>query len=191
MTVPVEPDAGQAVAATRKWLEKAVIGLNLCPFASPAHMEGRIGYIVSAARSADELVADLAREICALMAADPARLETTLLIHPFVLGDFLEYNEFLDLADATVDALGFEGEVQVASFHPQYCFAGSAPDDIENYTNRSPYPTLHLLREESVERALAAVPGTDAIYERNIGTLRRLGLAGWRRLWNDDAGGGP
>ena len=181
-----EPTADEAIAATRLWLEKAVIGLNLCPFAKAVHLDGRVRYSVSEARDADALVADLAREISALMAADPARVETTLLIHPYVMADFLEYNDFLDIADAAVEALGFEGELQVASFHPRYRFEGSRPDDIANYTNRSPYPTLHLLREESVERAVAAVPDTDAIYEKNIQTLERLGFAGWRALWNDD-----
>jgi len=185
---PVEPTARDAIKATREWLEKAVIGLNLCPFAGAAQSSGRIRYSVSAARSADELVADLAREASALIAADPQRVETTLLIHPGVLTDFLEYNDFLDLADATLQALGLAGELQVASFHPQYRFAGSGADDIENYTNRSPYPTLHLLREESVDRAVAAVPDTGVIIERNLMTLRRLGLAGWRGLWVGDAG---
>ena len=182
-----EPTAEEAIAATRRWLEKAVIGLNLCPFAKAVHLDGRIRFSVSQAHDADALVADLAREISALMAADPARIETTLLIHPYVMSDFLEYNDFLDIADAAIEALGFEGELQVASFHPDYRFEGSAPGDIANCTNRSPFPTLHLLREESVERAVAAVPDTDAIYEKNIQTMGRLGFAGWRRLWDDDA----
>lgn len=177
------PGEDEAVAATRAWVEKAVVGLNLCPFARAVHIGGRICYSVSAARDADELVADLAREISALMEADPEERETTLLIHPHVMGDFLDYNDFLDIADATVEALGYTGELQVASFHPQYQFAGTAPDDVENYSNRSPYPTLHLLREESIERAVEAVPDTDSIYENNIETLKRLGPAGWRALW--------
>jgi hypothetical protein len=188
MSVPPDDARDRHIAATRTWLEKAVIGLDLCPFAKVVHLSGRIRYSVSAARDADTLVGDLAREASGLMAADPRRVETTLLIHPYALTDFLEYNDFLDLADATVQALGFEGELQVASFHPHYRFAGSDPTDIENYTNRSPYPTLHLLREESIARAVAAVPDTDAIYEKNIRTLRRLGLSGWRGLWAEDAG---
>jgi len=185
-----EVAADTAIARTRAWVEKAVIGLNLCPFAAPVHLSGRIRFAVSAARTEDELVADLAREISALMAADPQRIETTLLIHPHVLGDFLDYNDFLDIADATVEALGYEGELQVASFHPDYRFAGTTADEVENCTNRSPYPTLHLLREESIERAVAAVPDTDAIFEKNIETLRRLGPDGWRRLWAQDEDGG-
>ena len=183
----VEVSADTAIARTREWVEKAVIGLNLCPFAAPVHLSGRIRFATSAARTEDDLVGDLAREISALMAADAQRLETTLLIHPHVLNDFLDYNDFLDLADATIEALGFEGELQVASFHPDYRFAGTTDTDIENYTNRSPYPTLHLLREESIERAVASVPDTNAIFEKNIETLRRLGLVGWQKLWT---GGG-
>jgi hypothetical protein len=185
----LEVSANTAIARTREWVEKVVIGLNLCPFAAPVHLSGRIHFAASAARSEDDLVGDLAREISALMAADAQRVETTLLIHPHVLNDFLDYNDFLDLADATVEALGFEGELQVASFHPDYRFAGTTDADIENYTNRSPYPTLHLLREESIERAVASVPDTDAIFEKNIETLRRLGLAGWQKLWT--GGGEP
>jgi hypothetical protein len=180
---PVEDQ--EAMASTRAWVEKAVVGLNLCPFARAVHIGGRIRYSVSAARDADALVADLAREINALMQADPEECETTLLIHPRVMQDFLDYNDFLDIADATVEALGYAGELQVASFHPQYQFAGTAPDDIENYSNRSPYPTLHLLREDSVERAVEAMPDTDQIFENNIETLERLGHDGWRALWGN------
>ncbi|HEX4328404.1 MAG TPA: DUF1415 domain-containing protein [Burkholderiales bacterium] len=180
-----DPSDEAAVAATRAWVEKAVVGLNLCPFARAVFLDERIRYSVSAASDADALVADLAREINTLMEADPAQSETTLLIHPRVMGDFLDYNDFLDIADATIEALGYTGELQVASFHPQYQFAGTAPEDIENYSNRSPYPTLHLLREESIERAVEAMPDTDAIYENNIETLKRLGPAGWRALWGN------
>jgi uncharacterized protein len=121
----------------------------------------------------------------ALAAADPKDRETTLLIHPWVLADFIEYNDFLEVCEATVAELDLEGELQVASFHPQYQFAESQPDDIENYTNRSPYPMLHLLREASVERAVEAVGDGEEIYRRNIRTLRALGHAGWQRLWRD------
>ena len=125
------------------------------------------------------------QELIALQAADPVLLETALLIHPWVLNDFIEYNEFLDVCDALVADLGLEGELQVASFHPHYQFADTQPDDIANYTNRSPYPMLHVLRESSVERAIAAVGDTDEIYLRNIRTLRQLGHAGWQALWRD------
>ena len=177
-----DPAHEPVLAATRAWLERAVIGLNLCPFAKSPHVGGRIRYRVSAARSTDALAADLRDELALLEASDPADVETTLLIHPDVLGDFLDYNDFLDEADRLVAQFGLQGTIQVASFHPRYQFAGTAPDDIENYTNRSPYPMLHLLRESSIDRAVAAMPDTERIYLRNIDTLRRLGHEGWRRL---------
>ena len=166
-------------------MEKSVIGLNLCPFAENPYKGNRVRFAVSEQRSAAGLLLDLSAELQALAAADPKDLETTLLIHPWVLADFIEYNDFLEVCDATVAELNLEGELQVASFHPQYQFAGSQPDDIENYTNRSPYPMLHLLREASVERAIEAVGDTEEIYRRNIRTLRALGHAGWQRLWRD------
>ena len=177
------PDDGEVIAATRSWLEKAVIGLNLCPFAKPVYLHDRIRYFVSAARSPTELIGDLMAELRALDAADPEQCETTLLIHPHILADFLDYNDFLAQADDAVAELGLQGVIQVASFHPRYQFEDAGPDDIENYTNRSPYPMLHLLRESSVERAVTTYPDTTAIYRNNIETLRRLGHEGWRRLW--------
>lgn len=140
---------------------------------------------MSEERSAAGLLGDLRAELGGLHAADPRQLETTLLIHPWVLTDFIEYNDFLEVCDSTLVELDLEGEIQIASFHPQYCFAGTDPEDIENYTNRSPHPMLHLLRESSVERAVESVPDTDAIYLKNIRTLRELGYAGWQRLWRD------
>jgi hypothetical protein len=166
-------------------MEKSVIGLNLCPFAENPYRGNRVRFAVSEQRSAAGLLEDLRAELQALAAADSKDLETTLLIHPWVLADFMEYNDFLEVCDATVAELNLEGELQVASFHPQYQFAESQPDDIENYTNRSPYPMLHLLREASVERAIEAVGDTEEIYRRNIRTLRALGHAGWQRLWRD------
>ncbi len=175
----------ELVAATRTWLERAVIGLNLCPFAKAVHLKNQIRYAVSAAQTPEDLLADLIAELQLLQAADPSTIETTLLLHPRVLGDFLDYNDFLELADAAVAGEELEGVIQVASFHPQYQFAGTQPEDIDNYSNRSPYPMLHLLREASIDRAVAAFPDAGRIFERNIETLRRLGHAGWRRLWLD------
>jgi uncharacterized protein len=174
------------VAATRRWLERAVLGLNLCPFARPVYVREQIRYTVSAATTPEALLSDLIAELRTLAAA-PETIETTLLIHPDVLNDFLDYNDFLGIAEATVADLGLEGVIQIASFHPRYRFAGTAEDDIENYTNRSPYPLLHLLREASVERAVAAFPEAAEIYEKNIATMRALGIEGWRRLGIDDA----
>ena len=181
-----EPVAdAEAVERTRIWLERAVIGLNLCPFAKAVHAKRQIRYVVSAAGSEEALLADLMHELQLLAAADPGDIETTLLIHPRVLTDFLDYNDFLDLADAAVEELGLDGFLQVASFHPDYQFADSEPDDIANYSNRAPFPTLHLLREESVDKAVAAFPEAERIYETNIETLRKLGHAGWRALWKN------
>lgn len=156
-----------------------MIGLNLCPFARAPYVKGRVRFRVSAAVNEDQLVADLAEELGRLAATDAEEIETTLLIHPQVLGDFLDFNDFLEIADATVQALGLEGELQVASFHPDYQFADAQAEAIENCTNRSPFPTLHLLREASIDRAIEAVADTDEIYRRNIDTLRALGWEGW------------
>ncbi len=186
----MEIDTEEVVYATRRWLENAVIGLNLCPFAKAVHVKGQIRYAVSRAQDVPSLQRDLETELRHLAASAANETDTTLLIHPLVLTDFLDYNDFLDIADATIDALELQGVIQIASFHPQYQFAGSEPDDIENYTNRSPYPILHLLREESIERAVAAFPDASAIFEKNIETLQRLGLDGWRRLGAEAANGG-
>jgi hypothetical protein len=175
----------EIIAATRRWLERSVIGLNLCPFAESAYRGGRVRMRVSDSRSASGLLAELRSELTGLHAADPLQCETTLLIHPWVLADFIEYNDFLDVCEAAILELGLEGELQVASFHPRYQFEGTLPTDIENYTNRSPYPMLHLLREASIERVIAAVPDIEEIYRRNIRTLRGLGHEGWQRLWRD------
>lgn len=177
---PLLPE--QAVAETREWLEKAVIGLDLCPFAKPVHLRGQIRYALSEAETREDLLAHLLDELQALAAADPAEVDTTLLIHPYVLGDFLDYNDFLEVAEAAVEELGLTGEIQVASFHPRYRFDGTGPDDLENLTNRSPHPILHLLREASVSRAVAAFPDPASIYQKNVETLHRLGREGWERL---------
>jgi len=171
------------IAATRQWIEKAVIGLNLCPFAKAVYVKNQVRYVVSRAPHLDGLLEDLDRELDFLAAADPDEIDTTLLIHPTLLPDFLDFNDFLQLAEAAVDEHGLEGVIQLASFHPQFQFADTAPDDIGNYTNRAPFPTLHLLREASIERAVAAFPEAETIYLRNIETLKALGHAGWDALW--------
>ena len=172
----------KVVANTQTWLEKAVIGLNLCPFAKAVHVKKQIRYTVSNATTPEALLTDLIAALEQLAEANPDEVDTTLLIHPQVLTDFLDYNEFLDVADAALDELDLVGEIQIASFHPHYQFADSGPDDIENYTNRSPYPTLHLLREDSIERAVDAFPEAADIFDKNIDTMRRLGHDGWDKL---------
>jgi hypothetical protein len=173
------------LADTRRWLERAVIGLNLCPFAKAVHVRKQVRFVLSEARDTDALRDELEREL-RLLADTPAEaVDTTLIVHPHVLQDFLAYNDFLDVADITVRTLGLEGELQVASFHPDYVFAGEAADDASNCTNRAPYPTLHLLREASIDRAVAAYPEPGVIVERNVATLRRLGVNGYRQLLSD------
>ena len=177
--VPLPEDP---IAATRLWLERAVIGLNLCPFAKAVHAKAQVRWVLAEADTPEALLEALGAELLLLRDASPEDIDTTLIVHPRVLGDFLDYNDFLEEADALVAELGLEGVLQVASFHPHYRFAGSHPDDIENFTNRSPYPTLHLLREASIDRAVAAFPDPDVIVQRNIETLEKLGREGWDRL---------
>ena len=179
--------AGDAavVGAMRRWLERAVIGLNLCPFAKAVHVKGQVHYVVSHATDAEALRNALADELDALMATDPIERDTTMLMAPTLFrGEFgfLDFNDFLAEADALLADKGLEGTVQIASFHPQFQFGGTTADDITNCTNRAPYPTLHLLREASVERAVEAFPEAEAIFERNMRTLEDLGLAGWQAL---------
>lgn len=170
------------VRDTIAWLERAVIGLNLCPFAKSVHVKGQIHYAVSAAQTSDQLLDDLKQELQALLALDSTERDTTLVIAPECLGDFLDFNDFLAQADEVLVELELDGVIQIASLHPQYQFAGTDVDDITNFTNRSPYPTLHLLREESVDRAVQAFPDAQDIYENNMQTMEELGSDGWAGL---------
>jgi hypothetical protein len=172
----------RALIETRAWVDRAVIGLNLCPYAKGPQVKGQVRYALSTATEPEALLADLVAELQRLAACPIDTTETTLLVHPQVLVDFEDYNDFLDVADAAVEELGLEGVLQVASFHPDYRFEGTAADDIANATNRSPYPTLHLLREESIDRAVAAFPEAESIYEANMATMDRLGTEGWAAL---------
>ena len=174
------------LSATQQWLERAVIGLNLCPFAKAVHVKKQIRYVVSCATTPEDLLKELINEFEFLADTSSEKIDTTLLIHPYVFTDFLDYNDFLDVADAALDELDLADELQVASMHPQYQFANTQPDDMENYTNRSPYPTLHLLRESSVDKAVAAFPEADQIFEKNITTMKQLGHEGWNKLWQPD-----
>lgn len=176
-------DDEAVVAAMRQWVEKAVIGLNLCPFAKAVYVKNQVRFVVSRAAHLDGLLEDLDRELDFLAAADPDDVDTTLLIHPALLADFLDFNDFLQLAEAAVGEHGLDGVIQIASFHPRFQFEGTAPDDIGNFSNRAPFPTLHLLREASIEKAVAAFPEAETIYQRNIETLEKLGHEGWDALW--------
>ena len=171
------------IAAMRQWIEKAVIGLNLCPFARAVYVKNQVRFVVSHAPHLDGLLEDLDRELDFLAGADPEAVDTTLLIHPTLLPDFLDFNDFMQLADAAVDEHDLDGVIQIASFHPAFQFEDTGPDDLGNYTNRAPFPTLHLLREASIARAVAAFPEAETIYQRNIETLQHLGKSGWQALW--------
>lgn len=183
MSTPnLNADDDAIVAATRKWLERAVIGLNLCPFAKSVYVKEQVRYVVSPAISPEQLLETLMDELQHLSDTSADEVDTTLLIHPFVLNDFEDYNEFLDVADVAVEDMQLDGELQVASFHPDYQFADSDVNDIGNYTNRAPYPILHLLREDSIARAVEAFPQAEEIFEKNIATMEKLGHEGWDKL---------
>ena len=172
-------------AAMRRWLERAVIGLNLCPFAKAVYVRDQVHIKVSDADNIDDLREELGEEMLRLRDTPAEQIDTTLLVLPQVLGDFLDYNDFLDEADALLDALELDGVLQIASVHPDYQFAGTEFDDPSNNTNRAPYPVLHLLREASIDRAVAAYPEPDAIIERNIQAMEKLGNDGYRKLLSD------
>ncbi len=171
-----------AVADTRRWLERAVIGLNLCPFAKSVHVKGQVHYAVSAATDGRGLRDDLLRELRDLAAINPEVRDTTLLVAPDAFPDFLDFNDFLATADRALAELDLEGILQIAPFHPRFVFAGTLDDDITNFTNRTPYPTLHLIREASIDRAVQAFPEAEAIFEVNMATMEKLGLEGWAAL---------
>ena len=176
------PDSATVADYTRQWLEKAVIGLNLCPFAKAPHVKNLVRISVSQARHLDGFLEDLDRELQLLGDTPADGLETTLLVHPTLFPDFDTFNQMLDIADAAVVDNGLEGIVQIAPFHPDFQFEGTDSDDIGNYTNRSPYPTLHLIREDSIAKAAQAFPDASAIFERNIALLEKMGHEGWDKL---------
>ena len=176
------PDSSTVTDHTRQWLEKAVIGLNLCPFAKAPHVKNLVRISVSQARHLDGFLEDLDRELQLLGDTPADELETTLLVHPTLFPDFDTFNQMLDIADAAVVDNGLEGIVQIAPFHPDFQFEGTNSDDIGNYTNRSPYPTLHLIREDSIAKAAQAFPDASAIFERNIALLEKMGHEGWDKL---------
>ncbi|MBN3755142.1 DUF1415 domain-containing protein [Paraburkholderia sp. Tr-20389] len=187
MSSPSPASHDNILDATRHWLTRAVIGLNLCPFAKAVHVKNQIRYVISEAADMEGVLTDLETELRTLADSDAADIDTTLLIIPHALGDFLEYNDCLFFAERMLKQLRLEGTLQIASFHPRYQFEGNEPDDIENYTNRAPYPILHLLREASIERAVDAFPDAADIYERNEATMRRLGLEGLQKWMSEPA----
>ncbi len=179
----MEPLDKQVLTDIRHWIEKAVIGLNLCPFARAVYVKNQVRIVVSRARHLDAFLDELDAELELLKTSPAEQIDTTLLVHPTLFPDFLQFNDFLGVVEDVVTEHELDGVIQVASFHPAYQFDGTEPDDISNATNRAPYPTLHLLREDSIERAVASDAGdADAIVERNIATLQALGHQGWQRL---------
>lgn len=191
--MPDTPQDTPALARTRAWVEHAVIGLGLCPFARAPQRQGRVRYAVSPTGQPQSLLDDLLEELRRLVATPAEELETTLLVIPRALADFDDFQDFVAAAESALEALGLEGVVQLASFHPDFRFEGTAADDVTNATNRSPFPTLHLLREESIERAVDAHGDPDRIVEANLATLRALGPEGWEALqkaWRDGAADG-
>ena len=175
----------QVVADTQAWLDKAVIGLNLCPFAKAVVAKQQVRMVVCMDSEPEQVLQMLQQEMQLLVDTDAAVLDTTLLIAPHLLPDFLDFNEFLFDCDSVMLEMELEGVLQIADFHPRYQFAGTQPDDISNFTNRAPYPTLHLLREESIDKAVAAFPDASLIYERNVQVLEELGREGWEALGRD------
>ena len=171
-----------AIEDTQKWLLEAVVGLNLCPFAKSVVVKDMVRYRVCASANPADLLALLREELQHLAEADPDQLDTTLLIAPNALRDFLDFNDFLADCDDVLLDLELDGVLQVADFHPRYQFGGTDVDDIENFTNRTPYPTLHLLREASINKAVEAYPDAALIFERNIEVLNKLGREGWNKL---------
>tara|TARA_Y100000592_G_scaffold100915_1_gene183703 strand:+ start:11541 stop:12107 length:567 start_codon:yes stop_codon:yes gene_type:complete len=172
----------EIIETTRRWVEQVVVAFNLCPFAKRELVKDRVRFVVSKAKDEATLLDELAHEL-ALLNVDEA-VETTLLIHPQVLQDFYHYNDFLEAADELLVDMNLEGVYQVASFHPDYQFGGTEPDDVENYTNRSPYPMLHLLREDSLSEAIDNYPEVDLIPERNIDCMNEQGLEKMQTLLN-------
>lgn len=179
-------DKTHVEANIRRWLERAVIGLNLCPFAKSVYVRNQVRIVISDANNADDLSAELGEEMLRLRDTPPEQIDTTLLVLTDVLQDFLDYNDYLDEADGLLGALQLDGVLQVASFHPNYQFADTDYDDPGNNTNRARWPVLHLLREDSIDRAVEAYPEPDSIIERNIAAMDKLGNAGYRKLLSGD-----
>lgn len=161
------------IYAVRRWVEDLVVGLNLCPFAGRELVRDRVRFVVTEATTEGQLLEALGTELVLLN--EDASVETTLLIHPDVLQDFFDYNQFLDTAEQLLAQTGLEGVYQIASFHPDYQFAGTDVSDVENFTNRSPYPLLHILREASLERSIATYPDIEQIPVRNVELMNSLG----------------
>lgn len=176
-------DRSEVIRKTQVWLKEIVIGLNLCPFAALPFAQDTVRYTVLETEEEEEILEQLKLEMRRLMDTPKILLETSLLILPTAFSNFLDYNDFLHMANDLLEEEDWSGHLQIASFHPEYQFAGTQADDPENYTNRAPFPILHLLREESIASALETVKHPEEIYKRNIKTMEDLGMEGIQRLW--------
>ncbi|MGH8814831.1 MAG: DUF1415 domain-containing protein [Advenella sp.] len=179
-------DISQIENRVRRWLEKAVIGLNLCPFAKSVYVKDQVRIAICQAQDRHALTAQLYEELQLLTSTPAQQTDTTLLVVPCLFEQFSDFNDYLDIAEAVLDELELVGEIQLASFHPFYQFANTEPDDLSNYTNRAPYPILHLLREDSLDRAAEQYPDASVIFQRNVVVVQELGVDGWHRLLQDD-----
>ena len=179
-------DISQIENRVRRWLEKAVIGLNLCPFAKSVYVKGQVRIAICQAQDSHALTAQLYEELQLLASTPAQQTDTTLLVAPCMFEQFSDFNDYLDIAEAVLDELELVGEIQLASFHPFYQFANTEPDDLSNYTNRAPYPILHLLREDSLDKAAEQYPDASVIFQRNVAVVQELGVDGWRRLLQED-----
>lgn len=177
-------DQQAVIEVTRRWISSVVIGLNFCPFARRVFQGGLIRYVVSEATDEEKLLEELGSELQNLAGAPIEETETTLLIHPGVFGSFLDFNDFLAIGDRLIETLKLRGIIQIASFHPDYQFEATQPDDVENFTNRSPYPMLHLLREESISKVMGEGDELLEIPRRNIELLKRLGRENMLEMMN-------
>lgn len=180
-----QPDVQAVVQRTLDWLDRIVIGLNLCPFAASVRREGSVRLAVCESSDEATLAKDLLAELDLLQQTGEAEISTTLLVFPRAFHRFDSYWQFYELAENLLLEAGLEGVIQLASFHPDYCFEGEPAQDVSHFTNRSPYPMLHLIREQQLERVLAQYPDPEAIPDRNIATLRRLGESQLRALFAD------
>ncbi len=169
------PSTSDVENSVRKWLENMVIGLNLCPFAKSVYIKNQVRIVVYEGEE-DELLGCIESELLYLRKTPDTEIDTTLVVVPHLLKDYYDFNDFLIYTDALIEEMGLEGEIQIADFHPYYQFAGTQKEDVENYTNRSPYPIFHLLRESSIDRAVEQFPDAAEIFERNISKMQTLGI---------------
>lgn len=179
------PDVVTVETLTRRWVENLVIGLNLCPFAKSVYSKDQVKIHVSEGKDLD-CVSDTLVQLLQELDSTPAQqIDTTLLVIPYLFQDFYDFNDYMDVAEGVLERLDLLGKIQIANFHPAYQFAGTQADEMSNYTNRSPYPILHLIREASLDKATHQFPDASIIFERNIALMQELGIDAWEKLMED------